>query len=169
MKLTNSMREAFVRSAMNDVPTIDYSEKIRSAAMKLAIAGLPPKVRAIYQDEALRGFVASYYRNVAGVHMNLPGADRESSTPISAQLKPLEVEADAQHAKLETLRRHLKSVAQSAGTRAALAKMLPEFEKYLPADEATALRTVPALANVVADFVKAGWPKGGKKVAKALV
>ena len=37
--------------------------------------------------------------------------------------------------------------------------MLPEFEKYLPADEQKALRSVPVVANLVADFTKAGWPK----------
>jgi hypothetical protein len=35
---------------------------------------------------------------------------------------------------------------------------LPEFEKYLPEDEAQAVRALPVVTNVVADFVKAGWP-----------
>lgn len=48
-------------------------------------------------------------------------------------------------------------------TRKQAAEVLPEFEKYLPEDEPKALRTLPALANVAADFVKAGWPKNAKK------
>lgn len=36
---------------------------------------------------------------------------------------------------------------------------MPEAEKYLP-KEAKSSTNVPAVANVVADLVKAGWPKG---------
>ena len=48
-------------------------------------------------------------------------------------------------------------------TRAALAAALPEFEKYLPADEPKALRSLPSMANVASEFVKAGWPKKSVK------
>lgn len=36
----------------------------------------------------------------------------------------------------------------------------------VPADEPKALRSLPALANVAADFVKAGWPKGRKPATR---
>ena len=58
------------------------------------------------------------------------------------------------------------SPALGASTRKGLADALPEFEKYLPADEPAAVRSLPVVANVVADFVKAGWPKG-KQPARA--
>lgn len=163
MKLTNSMRDAFVRSAMDDVPSIDYAEKIRSEAQKLAVAGLPPKVRAIYADAALRPYVGTYWRNVANVHMNLPGKDREEADTFAEKLKHLKAASEEQSASHTSLRAKLKAVAYGVTTRKALAESLPEFVKYLPADEQAALRTVPVLANVVTDFVKAGWPKGGKK------
>ena len=47
MKLTNIIRDAFVRSVMNDVPTVDYSEQIREVVTKEAVAQLPEKVRAL--------------------------------------------------------------------------------------------------------------------------
>jgi hypothetical protein len=56
------------------------------------------------------------------------------------------------------LRNQLEQAAASATTTKALAEMFPEFAKYLPAEE-TKARNLPAIANVVADFVKAGWPK----------
>jgi hypothetical protein len=51
-------------------------------------------------------------------------------------------------------------------TRKALVDLLPEFEKYLPADEAKAIASLPAVANVLSDFVKAGWPKNQPKMPK---
>ena len=68
------------------------------------------------------------------------------------------------HQELET---KLMAAANSCTTRKALVELLPEFEKYLPADQAAACKTLPAVANIMADFVKAGWPKDeAKKGAK---
>jgi len=57
------------------------------------------------------------------------------------------------------LRDKLKRAAASFTTRKQLAEAMPEFEKYLPADEAAAIRSLPAVTNVVGDFQRAGWPK----------
>jgi hypothetical protein len=99
LKLTNYMRDAFVRAVMDDVPR--WLETLEALVKKKD------------HDEELR--------------------------------------ADL-HAKI-------KAVAYSVSTRKALADALPEFEKYLPADDAKAIRTLPVVANVVTDFMKAGWPK----------
>jgi len=45
-----------------------------------------------------------------------------------------------------------------------LTDAIQEFENYLPEDEAKAARSLPVVTNVVADFVKAGWPT--KKASK---
>lgn len=76
--------------------------------------------------------------------------------------KKLEALAGQLHRQQQTrsaLKDRLRSVAYACSTRKALLAALPEFEKYLPEDEPAALRTLPVVANVVADFVKAGWPK----------
>lgn len=57
MRLTKYLKEAFVRAAMDDVPKIDYQEKIISMIIAEAVRQLPPKVRAIYNDKSLRGFL----------------------------------------------------------------------------------------------------------------
>ena len=64
--------------------------------------------------------------------------------------------------RLKDLRDKLTGAINACTTRKQAAEAIPEFEKYLPADEPKALRSLPALANVAADFVKAGWPKGQK-------
>lgn len=165
MKLTNTIRDAFIRSAMDDVPSIDYTEQIRAEAMKLAVAALPPKVRACYQDKDLSGFVVLEWITLAGVGLRLPCKCRADAQAFEPKLNALFEKSRQQRATADSLRSKLKSVAYSATTRAKLAEMLPEFEKYLPADEQAAIRTLPALANVVTDFVQAGWPKGKRKGA----
>jgi Tfp pilus assembly protein PilO len=58
-----------------------------------------------------------------------------------------------------TLSSKLQAAANSVATRKALVALLPEFEKYLPADKEAACKNLPAVANLLADFSKAGWPK----------
>lgn len=54
MRLTNYMRDAFVKALMQDVPQIDYDQQIRDLAMKRCVERLPPKVRALWDDPATR-------------------------------------------------------------------------------------------------------------------
>ena len=173
MRLTNVIRDSFVRSVMNDVPSIDYNEQ----AKKLFESGLDtfwisnigtldlrdklvkhdaiPRRCYYLQDglESTYGYGPNSYRwseSVPGLHKKLVEL---------AKLKR------AQDLKVGELEAKIRGVAYSVSTRKALADALPEFEKYLPADDAKAIRTLPVVQNVVADFVKAGWPKDRKGVA----
>lgn len=163
MKLTNSMRDAFIRAVMDDVPSVDYTEQIRSAAMKAAIEAMPPKIQAAYKDPTSRDYITTHWF-YGDIGAQLPGLRKEDL--IKAAVASLVAKKDAQDAARSDLKKKLKGVAYSVTTRKALADALPEFEKYLPADEAAASRALPVVANVVSEFVKAGWPKD-KKPAKA--
>jgi hypothetical protein len=168
MKLTNTIRDAFVRAAMDDVPSIDYSEKIRAEAVKAAVEMLPLRAKAAWNDKDSRPFVHSFYRSIGNTGVNLPGTGESKAVDKVREACAALVEAEGkQNEQRAALKSRLRAVAYSVSTRKALADALPEFEKYLPADEAAALRTVPVIANVVAEFVQAGWPKGKKKAAKA--
>lgn len=169
MKLTNAIRDAFVRAAMDDVPKVDFDEQARKLAQDDIAAQMPPKVRTIFADKALRPFLRTEFYEFPGVLQNailygVPGL--KLSVAIKEAMDKLSDSKKAQDQQREVLRQQLRAVAYSVSTRKALAEALPEFEKYLPADEAAALRTVPVIANVVSDFVKAGWP-AGKKAVKA--
>jgi hypothetical protein len=171
MRLTNYIRDAFVRAALADVPQVDYEEALRSAVVKDAVAQLPPKVRSVYTDANTRHFLECttwYPRNETGrrrvdVSAMIPWPDDSFKLSEAGQAKVDEIIArlKGQQDAHESLERQLRAVAYSVQTRKALVEALPEFEKYLPADDAAALRTVPAIANVVAEFMKAGWPKDG--------
>ena len=89
-------------------------------------------------------------------------ASRAEVEALRAEVDALKAEMDASNKARKALAEKLRAVAYSVTTRKALAAALPEFEKYLPPDDAAAIRTLPVVANVVADFVKAGWPKGKK-------
>ena len=171
MKLTNTIRDAFVRAAMQDVPSTDFTEQIRAAVMADAVDQLPPKVRTIYKDKALSQYVRTdWVANRLPQSVSVPCSRDQKfklSEKAAALVADLQARKNAQDEQHTALRDRLKAVAYSVSTRKALAEALPEFEKYLPADEAAALRTVPVIANVVAEFVKAGWPKGAKQKAAA--
>lgn len=167
MKLTNIIRDAFVRAAINDVPLVDYDELMRSTAMSAAVAALPPAVRKLWNDKATQAFVHlehTYFgdRDIGRIGVCLPAMRGETLklpddtvNEIRGMLEKRQVQAET----VDQLKRDLRAVAYSHSTRKALVAALPEFERYLPEDEAKALRTVPAIANVVSSFAKAGWPK----------
>lgn len=169
MKLTNYMRDAFIRAAMNDVPSVDYvgqANTIASAALAAAFAKEFPGVDMEKAD-------ASGWLKHVGVKMpvNLPNLFTaapsyeclEKDAKVWAKLCELDKLHDRQVRERNGLQEKLHAVAYSVSTRKALVAALPEFEKYLPEDEPKAIRSLPVVANVVTDFVKAGWPKGGKK------
>lgn len=161
MKLTNTIRDAFVRAAMADVPTVDYDDQIQKLVTADAVKQLPPKVAAIYKDAALRPFVSADYCGQVSGHF--PGVNFKPTAETLAVVKRLNDADDVQSTRRNELSRRLRAVAYSVTTRKALIDALPEFEKYLPVDDAAATKNLPAVANVVADFVKAGWPKTASK------
>ena len=170
MKLTKDIRRAFVRAALADVPSVDYREEIRAIALADAIEALPVVVRKVWDNPKTRPFIKMNYHYYHGVSVCIPTAreewSREDSThkltpENQAKVDKLAELDKAQSTLHENLRRKLETAAEACTTRKALVDLLPEFEKYLPVDEARAIKeNLPAVANVVAEFAKAGWPKG---------
>lgn len=167
MRLTEGMRDSFVKQVMDDVPSQDYDEQRRQLVQADAIAQLPPKIRAIYKDPALCDFITQRNVNIEGHYISVPGYDYHISNEIAAECRKLEKLDEGQDTQRGELRAKLRGVASSVTTTAALLTALPEFEKYIPKDPAAAIRTLPVLANVVTDFVKAGWPKDRKPPKRA--
>lgn len=166
MRLTKTLRDAFVRAAVADVPKIEYDELIRKAATQDIVEQLPPKVRDIWKDPQLSMYVETNWSTQYGVSITYPcarGGDRFKLTPeASAKCAEWQRLGKEQDAMIRKLKDDLRGAAESVTTRKALAELLPEFEKYLPVSEQQALRSVPVIANLVADFARAGWPKDKK-------
>ena len=165
MRLTQLMRDAFVRAAMADVPRVDYEKQIADVILADAVSQLPAKVLALYKDKNIGHFVNVDRVYICGAGRQVPkGRDAFNAKPETiAAVEKLQASLGAQVKKHDELRAKLRGCAYACSTRKALAEMLPEFEKYMPASEAQANRQLPVAANIVAEFMQAGWPKGQKK------
>lgn len=172
MKLTNYIRDAFIESVMNDVPSIDYDEQITSLIMKKAVERLPKPVQALWKSEATKVFVVTGQCRVGGHDAvsiggvpgfddwgsKLMGATPEESKAFFAQFDELLAKRKEQKDRRHDLRAKVRAVAYSSTTRKALLEKLPEMEKYLP-EEGEKASQLPVVANLLGDLVKAGWPK----------
>lgn len=164
MRLTNFIRNAFVAAAMADVPKVDYEQEIRDLFNKLYKAKLKTLGLDHTEPARLRNLgVSAGNEYVAANGLTRSEADKLAEDP---RFTVLAAEKSAQSQKLSALQIKLEGVAMSVTTRKALIELLPEFEKYLPAEEAKT-KNLPAISNLVGDFVRAGWPKNQKKGAQA--
>lgn len=166
-KLTNSMRAAYVRQVMADVPKIkDYDSEIKKVVEAAYVELLPKKVRAVYEDKDLRGNLTTWYYyppcNQGSICL-MGMRDYEGAKKVlDAAALAICQEAFAARKVRVALQEKIRAVAYSVTTHARLKEALPEFAKYLPEDEAAVCRTLPATANVMEEFRAAGWP--AKKV-----
>jgi hypothetical protein len=155
---------------MDDVPSVDYEEQAR----KIGMTAVEEEFNKVFHGVDYKKASDSGWLNRCAVSM--PGKFNSlymyassykllERLPAWEALNALATQYSAQRDKRSTLEQKIRGVAYSVTTRKALVAALPEFEKYLPADEEKAIRTLPVVQNVVADFVKAGWPKDRKGVA----
>ena len=175
MKLTDIIRDSFISAAMQAVPSVDYKKQAQDLFEKAALDAMPAAVARIYKDPKTKGYVNLTYIQFAGFSHYIPtGSHSDLGGPSAMallgskyeELEKLQQADKAERVKNSELRNSLRSVAYSCTTRKQLLKVLPEFEKYLPAlmDKTVGL---PAVSNVASAFVKAGWPKDKPKLPKA--
>jgi hypothetical protein len=176
MKLTNYMRDAYVTAVLADTPTLnikELNEEVHKIAIADALMSLPDAIRKCWVKNETRPYL---YTKLLGFGSREFGFCFDSiylpccqsfalvlSAEATEKIKVIGAKAKAALDLDENLRRKLRAAAYGCNTRKQLADLMPEFVKYLPADEVTGARTQLAVANVVSDFVKAGWPKDGKK------
>jgi hypothetical protein len=161
-----------VRAVLDDVPHVDYTQQLNDMVQTEAASKLPLKIKAVYADITLRSYLDTQW-----VSSNCRSDDLYFSTSVYAptgyavsdelwkRMKPLLAAREKQSDTRSELSRKLDAVVRGISTVKALRAALPEFEKYAPAEEAPPSRSLPVVANVVADFVNAGWPKGQPRVA----
>jgi len=158
MKLTKHMKEGLVRAIVADIPSPD--SKTRRDALQAAIADcMSTDVRKVY-DTAPKALATRYigdafrglgYNERAIIVGDVP------ATKTDELIAPYKAEDAARN----TVIANLTGAIESCSTLKQLNDRLPEFKKYYPT-EAAPCASLPALANVVADLAKLGWPKGNK-------
>lgn len=175
MRLTQTLRQAFVNAVMQDVPMTDYVELIRARALEVVRPLADPRVLELWDDPKTRGLVAYRAVHPGGVHVAIPPLTEEAERALGKSsyrgeeisddvLRKLCLERQVQDEAQASLRRKLQGVVDGCNTGKQLREALPEFAKYLP-EPSLVTKNLPALANVVADFAAAGWPKGKEPVA----
>jgi len=167
MRLTQVQREAFVRAVMDDVPSVNYGEQARALAREAIARAMPQKIEEAFRDPKCEPWLNKAWLNLPypfGIqHEYLPGSIidfnlQKQEPEVWKKLEELAKLEQRQQKARDELRAKLQACAGAATTRKALAGLLPEFEKYLP-QEREPCKTLPVVANVVADFINAGWPK----------
>jgi len=168
MRLTKSDKEAFVRSVMDDVPSVDYDEQVRSKMKAWGLESLPEDLRPLakkYPDyfEARHVNTPSHCPSVSIIcnpNWNWSGFKGQEPEPEKyAELTAISVEAEAQEETREAIRRKMTGLINDCSTLKVALARLPEFEKYLPAErDGTGVVNLP-VANVVTELMNLGWPK----------
>jgi len=167
MRLTKLDRAGFVAAVMADVPMVDFGQKAHDALLSDAVAKLPTQIRAIWKDASLRGFIRcdyTYYTPRGLSNVYLPIAGFKPSLDTEVFIKKCADDHAAQIAQHAELRDKVLGMINACTTLAQAIERLPEFVQYLPKERVGSdTKNLPAIANVVGDLTKAGWPKTIKR------
>jgi hypothetical protein len=160
MKLTKYDKMAIVKAIMADVPKPNKTK--RRAEIQVALVKvMSPAVRKVFKESPgalLTSIVGDVTYDGRWDTRSVVVGDVTDKV-LETILKPYRDEDDA----ISAAHNKLRGAVDSCNTRKALMDRLPEFEKYFPAESAPLSKNLPALANVVADLSKIGWPKSQAK------
>ena len=168
MKLTKQDRELFVDAVMEDVPSIDYDNLAQVAVRDVLLAAAPKPVKELYKlhPSWLDGNHVRTPDGLNTIYTKLRAPEDSSDTLASQypqlweQMTEWGVKARAEREERKALRIKLNAMIAGHTTLKSATDALPEFVKYLPWDrDVVKDRSMPAVANVVADLMNAGWPK----------
>ncbi len=173
MRLTNSIKQAFVQAVLDDVPTKDYQELLRGLIRADAMERLPSAVRAIATDKTLAHFVADHYYHISVnkndgyeqyfglcLYIKMPTSEYIESHAIQERKHEYIKAHLAQEKMLNDLRQKLQDAINAVSTVKNARLAMPEFAKYLP-QEASKSSNLPTtiFANLLNELVCAGFPK----------
>lgn len=156
MKLTKLHKQAIVRAIMQDTPPLPrakWAEEIKAAIVK----AMSPEVRKLYKTkpEALRHANVPYTSEFSRWGHEMPVGDVTKD-----QIKEIAAPYEKQVQERSDMERKLTHAFEGISTLKQALTTFPEFKKYYPT-EMEPTKNLPALANVMADLTKLGWPKQG--------
>lgn len=157
MNLTKLHKQAIVRAIMQDTPPLDrtkWAVEIKDAIIK----AMSPEVRKLYKTKphALRTASVPY----TNIHRHW-GDDLLVGDVTREQINEIVEPYEKQYKERQDMERKLTAAFEGIRTLKQAETTFPEFKKYYPT-EAQPTKNLPALANVVADLSKLGWPKTTK-------
>ena len=157
--ITKWDKQAIVKAIMADVPKVDKKkrrEELQAAIVKL----MSPEARKLFKTtpNALRTY------HVGDITYDGMWSQRDvvagdvSNDKIDELCTKYKEEDNARY----DVACKIKGIVDTCRTVKQLNDRLPEFKKYFPTVEKP-VANLPAIANVVADLSKLGWPKGETK------
>lgn len=155
-RITKWDKEAIVKAIMADVPMPD-KKKRKQELQAAVVKAMSPEARKLYKNcpEALRTqCIGELLYDGTWSSRDIIVGDVKDAT-----VKELTKKYQEEDQKVIDARYALKGAINACTTLKQLETRLPEFKKYYPTAEKPAAN-LPALANVVADLSKLGWPKG---------
>lgn len=153
MKLTNYLRDTFIRAVADDVPEVKFP--LAAEIQKMALEKMNPKLRAVWEDDKLRGCLQKTHVHRASDHGHYTKYVFLGDVKEEDLIGHLIAAADARSNAITKVRQ----VAYACTTLKALKDQLPELEKYMPDEQGRVTKNVPVVLNVVEDLKKVGFPK----------
>jgi Nucleotide modification associated domain 5 len=166
MRLNNSIKQAFVRSVLDDTKLVDYTTQIHDRIKKFFYDIAPDAVKKLYDDPKTQGYFQTtsinltYGNDYLGwYHVPLvPSPDyKVIDMDFLAEVNYLKNLENEQQKKRWDLETKLRGVIDSFTTVKLAREALPEFAKYLPEIDGNRCKTLPAIAGLVADLQNIGW------------
>lgn len=154
MKFNKLTKQAIVRAIIQDIPPID--KEARALAINAAIVkAMSPEVRKVFKTHptALRTRSVEYTNPFRQWGNDVTVGD-VTNDQIKAIIEPYE----KQEQERRDAERKLFAAFEGINTLKQALTTFPEFKKYYPT-EAEPTKNLPAVANMVADLSKLGWPK----------
>ena len=153
MKLTNYIRDTFVRAVANDVPEVKFP--LAAKIQELALEKMDQTLRVVWENEKFRHILSKTHISQAADYGHYNKyvflGDVKESDIIGDLIKAAEARATAIS--------KVRQVAYACTTLKQLRQQLPELEKYMPDEAGKVTKNVPMVLNVVEDLKKAGFPK----------
>jgi len=165
MRLNNSIKQAFVKSVLDDSSLVDYNTQISDRVKQYFYQIAPDEVKKVYDNPKTQKYVG---QNCVSLHYGSEYLGWFSSPLIPmdcvvtdmdflAEINYLKKQENEQQKKRWDLETKLRGVIDSFTTVKTAREALPEFAKYLPEIDGSRCKTLPAIAGLVADLQNIGW------------
>lgn len=165
MRLNNSIKQAFVKSVLDDSALVDYTTQINDRVKKYFYDIAPVDVKKVYDNPKTQKYIAnnSVSMNYGSEYLGwfnsplIPVDCVVTDMDLLAELAYLKKQENEQQRKRWDLETKLRGVIDSFTTVKTAREALPEFAKYLPEVDGSRCKTLPAIAGLVADLQNIGW------------
>lgn len=180
MRLSKLDKQVIVNTIVADIPrkftAAETEAKLQKVVDECAMATLPPEIAVVFADKNLRQFLEfgtsnpgyflknddnyGWMRELGGIRYLAQFNENFGLTTADgyAKFKLILDEYIQESNQIEAVKEKLKLSIDGITTTQSLIKQFPEFEKYVPS-ESVKVKTLPAIANVMASLSSMGWPK----------